>query len=675
VQEQDERQSTSSTVKVMGKSDAFYLNNKEYNINVSYPAGMTFQPMSPAAMNSPVATAKCSSLPSTPPQLDCTFSTTSTLVPAEFGLQFLVIAPLSATASDGRRGSDFSLDSIHVKVYNEVCYRAQNDLLANCPDPVDPNAPKPTIKTLQASTPVRVGLLGDLPLWLVVLLGLIIFLVLAVFIWFKYKSYQGNPSSHDSSPADSTGELPEYHNTEARKNQRRSWFQRQAMRARPAPKECSSFQSLNEAKTQGSSQDYTPPTNVPLTTMSDDHKGPSPALNEFTSDDLGSGFYKVSTTRTSTLRTLRESRGRGSNVGTGSRLGAPVKDEILDPERDRSVVSINRKPLLQFSESDVPPPTLSAAQASYTHTTGFISSPTPVSDHVTQVSYVPPPSSVLSYTAPSAIHHSMSSSLRRSRSGRQENFPSPLIKMDDPNDLEPKSMKRSRSALKRNSSRARSTSKHGHSRNSSRNRGGSEIAPPIVPAFSSSINQELKNSFENRNVEELSQSLPLDLTDPRSLAAFGIRPNSPEKDSRIREWASEIASLKQDENSLASNRNSVVSSEGDETPIAFTLQRNPSVASQVRSMHPRIGTPVVDQASVRKDDDELPLARQKSVVSQLALSAVSQGKRSFDTSKRPPLNEMFSGEAEDAEIDDMPLASVVTTISRKKVDDVIDSYL
>ncbi|KNE63796.1 hypothetical protein AMAG_19064 [Allomyces macrogynus ATCC 38327] len=105
---------------------------------------------------------------------------------------------------------------------------------------------------------------------------------------------------------------------------------------------------------------------------------------------------------------------------------------------------------------------------------------------------------------------------------------------------------------------------------------------------------------------------PIEYEDPSNLAAMGIKPNTPEKDDQIRQWANVISSFKSEAGSdTPSDVGAGDDDEDEEAPIGVTLRRTASsaqppaargVAGQQRSAHP-LRRPVADD-----DDDGVPLA-------------------------------------------------------------------
>ncbi|KAJ3365315.1 hypothetical protein GGF32_009820 [Allomyces javanicus] len=649
----------SYTATVAGKSQQFFANNKIYKAVIVFPPNYAMQPPSPAYQPAQANCTRIAVASNNPNAFQCSYASTSPTHPYDFGLTFNIVVPPSATSSSGSTPAAPKLESL--TIYGESCISTATNI-EKCANPSDPSAPQ----GIKLTTPIALSFLGTYPLWVVILVGILAAALIVGFIYVVYRNHKGNPESPNSSSPGGrfAPTLPNF----AANDRRKAASNRTSFWAR-------------------ATRHVTPP---PSSTANADHvalapRGPPSPPPAMTAMEQKNGEWVFS-----------HQAGGAPRPMTAAEVAnlAPVPQPTRETAAGTAVTNITLPTYLNIDENEL------VSFAGTSTAAAPPPAPAPTLPHVAA-----PPALVvvddddddatpLHRTMSTAAHHHHHPAAHRANTLRKPPAPAvaavgggtnlkrspsrassgshsrtntpnpaatgglaPLIQLDMQDMDVPASIRRAPSYRKAERERDRGAA---ISRAASAAANARRPASPVTVSRAASAGTNIRRAPSTvRSVGAVSTAPaaptppppalpdyfnPIEYEDPSNLAAMGIKPNTPEKDDQIRQWANVISSFKSEAGSDTPSDLGVGADDDDEdeeAPIGVTLRRTASSAQppavraavgQQRSVHP-LRRPVADD-----DDDGVPLA-------------MTMARHDDD-------------DEEEEEEDHVPLAAMATTLAR-----------
>ncbi|KNE71900.1 hypothetical protein AMAG_16327 [Allomyces macrogynus ATCC 38327] len=660
----------SYTATVAGKSQQFFANNKIYKAVIVFPPNYAMQP--PAAAYQP-AQANCTRIAvasNNPNAFQCSYASTSPTHPYDFGLTFNIVVPPSATTSSGSSPAAPKLESL--TIYGESCISTATSI-EKCANPSDPSASQ----GVKLSTPISLSFLGTYPLWVVILVGILAAALLVGFIYVVYRNHKGNPESRNTSSSPGgrfAPTLPNFAANDRRKaaSNRTSFWARATRHVTPPPSSTANADHVALAP-RG------PPSPPPAMTAMEQKNG-----EWVFSHQAGGAPRPMTAAEVANLAPAPEPT-RETAAGT-------AVTNITLP----TYLNIDENELVSFaSTSAAPAPPPAAPAPTLPHVTAppalvavedddddatplhrTMSTAAHHHHHPAHRGNTLRKSPAPQMTPPGGANLKRSTSRASSGSHSRTNTPNPaatgglapLIQLDMQDMDVPASIRRAPSYRKAERERDRDRERE---RGAAISRAASAAAANARrPASPVTVSRAASAGTNLRRAPSAARSAvsatvpaaagptppppalpdyfnPIEYEDPSNLAAMGIKPNTPEKDDQIRQWANVISSFKSEAGSdTPSDVGGVDEDEDEEAPIGVTLRRtassaHPPVAPRAlgagpgsqRAAHP-LRRPVADD-----DDDGVPLA-------------MTMARHDDDD------------ESEEEEEDHVPLAAMATTLAR-----------
>ncbi|KAI9179474.1 aminophospholipid translocase [Blastocladiella emersonii ATCC 22665] len=779
------------TVQVMGKGSGFYALNKRYEVQIVFPSTFSIQP--PIAMYT-LSQANCTRAVNSANNNNnnnnafmCSYASDNPAHPTDFGVEFKVIVPPAAPGQPAAQPAPTS-----VVVNTEKCPVV--NALASCPAAADPVAPSDrdsgSGSGLKIDSMINLSFLGTVPLWLVVIVGLLLAGMLIGFLGVCYRNYRGNPERRNGGSGSGPGSrggpggsgspnsrftptLPTFVENDRRKEMDPadpSWWRRHAGNGGGDPSSrtgtgsrtlvgsigngnsngngggsasgmlpsaaSGSTKRLIEQKANGewvmnhqgsparplaanelfdtrsdSTLDPVDQVTIPAhllgTSGGKSLKSPPTVATRapISLDDPSTGTYNSPRSTPNVSSSIppsgASSFGAGgiydggnaiamSNLGGGggSRGGAHAggEPEVLEIPSTRHRGTAGRSAAAAAPLAGSPASTLSLNKAYKKGAAGASLQRTPSngSGH--------PSTHSSGGAALAAVHGAgmtMHVPLKHRPSvagGHGAGNAAPLIQLDAQELEIPATVRRSRS-YKREKGAGPSAS------------AAAPVAPAAAPAAVGGNNRLApapslrRTPSASRRAPETSAAAvaaaisrpgvvigsdPLnpayagEYEDPNDLAAMGIKPNSPEKDDRIRNWAGVIATIKTDTMERPAGAAAAAAAaeaddeEEEDEPIGVTLTRGGSGLARKTTR----AAAAAAAAAASDSDDEAPLAF---TMPRGGAPAGGAGAAQGTSSRARPAMLRSDDESEE---EDVPLAAVVNSMQRERqVDDVINSYM